>query len=81
MEEECDLNAQFLCTFFKRISILLKKNALFTPHFLHDRNYSKNRLKSSSPTPSRLSSSTVQQKSNQPKQKGHILKNLQHSPE
>ena len=53
------------------------------PHFLHYMNCSKNYLKSLlSSTLSCLSSGTIQEKSNKPKQKGHTcLKSLQHSPE
>ena len=81
MEEECDLNAQFLCILLRE-QVSFKKCSIY-PHFLHYMNCSKNHLKSFfSSTFSCLSSSTIQEKSNKPKQKGNTcLKNLQHSPE
>ena len=82
MEEECDLNAQFLYIilreqlFFRKILYL----PLFYPYYM---NCFESYLKSLfSSTLSCLSSSTFQEESNKPNLKRHTcLNNLQHSPE
>ena len=74
MEEEYDLNAQFLCIILRQQVLILC--IIYT-------NCSKNNLKSIllSNLPC-LSSTATQEKPNRGKQKGHsCLKNLQHSPE
>ena len=76
MEGQCDLNAEFLCIILREQVFFQKMTHL--PPFSAFMNWFWNPHKSLlSSTLSWLSSSKIQEKSNKPKQKGHIcLKNL-----